>query len=137
MSLPDEDLMRQIPEEYEGDDYCICISNSNLCALLNVTGSPDELLKELKSLVELLVHLEPSIVRTLATKPQVKGLLQYVISIYCNNPSTIQRSLTKYLKKLQVCDTDSKLLSAIPAGILLEHYVSLRLFLRRYINMRL
>ena len=28
MSLPDEDLMRQIPEEYEGDDYCICNSNS-------------------------------------------------------------------------------------------------------------
>ena len=42
----------------------------------------------------------------------------------------LQRSLTKYLKNLQVCDT-SKLLSAIPDGVLLEHYVSLRLFLRR------
>ena len=58
----------------------------SLCTLLNLTGSPDELLKELKSLVELLVHLEPSIVRTLATKPQVNGLLQCVISIYYKQP---------------------------------------------------
>ena len=34
-------------------------------------GNPGELLKELRSLVDLLVHLEPNIVRTLAEKPQV------------------------------------------------------------------
>ena len=37
----------------------------------NPTGSPEDLLKELRSLVDLLVHLEPSIVRTLTEKPQV------------------------------------------------------------------
>jgi hypothetical protein len=50
------------------------------------------------------------------------------------NLSDVQRSITSYLKKLQVCDTESKLLSAIPDGLFLEHYVSLRLLLRRYVH---
>lgn len=97
------------------------------------TGSPNDLLKELRSLVDLLVHLEPSIVRTLTEKPQVMDELtiKMYVPLTLVSCCIIQRSITKYLKNLQVCDSESKLLSAIPDGVLLEHYVSLRLFLRK------
>jgi len=51
MSLPDEDTMRQIASNYD--------------------GSPGELLHELKSLVDMLVHLETSIIKITTQKPQV------------------------------------------------------------------
>lgn len=34
-------------------------------------GNPDDLLKELRTFVDLLINLEPSIVKTLVEKPQV------------------------------------------------------------------
>ena len=37
-------------------------------------GSPADLLKALRSLVEVLVHLEPSIVKTAVTTPQVSTI---------------------------------------------------------------
>lgn len=104
----------------------------NIICILT-TGSPNDLLKELRSLVDLLVHLEPSIVRTLTEKPQVMDELtiKMYVPLTLVSCCIIQRSITKYLKNLQVCDSESKLLSAIPDGVLLEHYVSLRLFLRK------
>ena len=72
MSLPDEDLMRQIPEEYEGKHSCI------ICHLLydnRTIGNPDDLLKELRTFVDLLINLEPSIIKTLVEKPQVLHVL--------------------------------------------------------------
>ena len=42
-----------------------------------------------------------------------------------------QNSLMHYLKELQVCSGRDRLIAMIPESIKLEHYVSLRLVLRR------
>ncbi len=132
MSLPDEDLMRQIPEEYEGKRSCVI--RHFIMTQPNYIGNPDDLLKELRTFVDLLINLEPSIIKTLVEKPQVLFVLCISCVLNHCNLSDVQRSITSYLKKLQVCDTESKLLSAIPDGLFLEHYVSLRLLLRRYVH---
>jgi hypothetical protein len=78
MSLPDEDLMRQIPEEYEGKRSCV---TRHFIYDNRTIGNPDDLLKELRTFVDLLINLEPSIIKTLVEKPQVLHVI--IMHVLC------------------------------------------------------
>lgn len=59
--------------------------------------------------------------------------MKMVSILIISYPTTLlQLSIMRYLKGLQICNERDELITMIPESILLEHYVSLRLALRRY-----
>ena len=81
MSLPDEEAISKISENFDGElekrlsVWCSVISLSLSLSLTHSlahthTGTPNQLLHSLKTLVDVLIHMENTIIKAVTTKSQ-------------------------------------------------------------------
>ena len=71
MSLPDDEAIRKIPGTFDGElgsDQCCMGVVKTVCLPV---GTLNQLLHNLKTLVDVLIHMENSIVKTVTEKSRV------------------------------------------------------------------
>ena len=92
------------------------------------SGSTNDLLCEVKKLIDILRHSEGDIVMNVSSNSQVSS---YALSVLYITIYYSQKSVINYLADYHLLDVDEELAKRIPRTVLLQNYVDFRQALRR------